>query len=75
MKFKVGEITSYMGSQSLGLITSIKEEKSKKDQAWIKPMCGSIKWMNPRMGKWVVDVEQMRKVPLVEQELCRLLFL
>lgn len=77
MKFKVGDIVSYMGSKSLGLIIRMERGKSKQltDQAWVKPMCGSVKWMNPVRGRWLVGVDQMHKVPLVEQELCRVLFL
>lgn len=77
MKFKVDEIASYMGSSSLGVIIKIEllSNMNTEEKVWVTPLCGTIKWMNSTQGVWFIETKNMYKVPLSEQELCKLLYL
>lgn len=76
MKYKVGEILSYMGSTSLGVIIHDEELENltREDQVWIKPICGTDKWMNTKNNAWLVDMKNLRNINDSEKELLKLLF-
>jgi hypothetical protein len=62
--FQVGDLVSFKGSTSWGIIVSIDAYTRNTHNVWVKPICGTPRWMNPPLGgEWSVTMGDLMDIP------------